>query len=130
MQSISIRSQNKNKKSRSNGSGFLRFTLPMHWVLALIFLVIVTVVATAITTIFYASSGLTNTNYAKWDLVRGLGFSFLFGVFAAFYHWFGKMFRLTYNKWLGGAHFWLFFIGVNVALFPANYMNITIAPGR
>lgn len=124
--SISLAASGKNKKAASIWSGFLRFTLPMHWGLALVFLVIVTVVATVIA----ANSGLQNPGYVKWDLVRGLGFSFLFGVFAAFYHLFGKVFGVTYNKWLGGAHFCLFFIGINVALFPANYMNITIAPGR
>ena len=101
----------------------------MYWVLALFVLLIITVVATVVLFKSAATTGLPNTNYIKVELIRGLVFSAVFGVFAAFYYWFGKIFGMMYNKWLAGAHFWLFFIGINVALFPANYMNITFKLG-
>jgi len=127
---ISLTSKNKNKKSRSERSGFFRFTIPIQWVLALIFLVMVTVVAVVILIISAMNVGQPSANYIKVELIRGLIFSSTFGLFAAFYNWFSKMFGMMYNKWLAGAHFWFFLIGVNVALFPANYMNITFKLGR
>lgn len=131
MQSISIKIKN-NKKSRSNRDGFLRFTIPKHWVLAACLLIFLTVVATAILFNRQASIGLPNTNYIIADLIRGLVFSAVFGFFGGFYYWFGKMFRIAYNKWLAGAHFWLLFTGVNIGRFPAHYINmqINIEPGQ
>jgi len=125
MQSISIKTKNNNK-SRSNRGGFFCFTIPKQWVLASCILIFLTVLATAILFNRQASIGLPNTNYIVADLIRGLVFSSVFGFFGGFYYWFGKMFRVMYNKWLAGAHFWLLFIGVNIGRFPAHYINMQI----
>ena len=36
----------------------------------------------------------------------------VFGMFAGFYYWIGKISGLQYPKTLGQIHFWLFFVGV------------------
>ena len=42
----------------------------------------------------------------------------VFGVFAATYYWFPKMTGRRLNERLGKVHFWLHFIGFNLAFFP------------
>ena len=54
----------------------------------------------------------------------------VFGIFAGFYYWFGKMFGVMYNKFLAAAHFWLFFIGVNVVFFPQHFLGLNGMPRR
>ena len=44
----------------------------------------------------------------------------VFGVFAATYYWFPKMFGRKLNEPLGKVHFWLHFIGFNLAFFPST----------
>ena len=42
----------------------------------------------------------------------------VFGVFAATYYWFPKMTGRRLNERLGKVHFWMMFIGFNLAFFP------------
>jgi cytochrome c oxidase subunit 1 len=54
----------------------------------------------------------------------------VFGLFAGWYYWFGKMFGRDYNEALGKLHFWLFFIGVNVLFFPMHFLGQDGMPRR
>jgi len=54
----------------------------------------------------------------------------VFGIFCGFTYWFGKMFGVQYNKWLAGAHFWAFFIGVNIIFFPQHFLGMQGMPRR
>ncbi len=54
----------------------------------------------------------------------------VFGVFAASYYWFPKMFGRRLNEGLGKAHFWLMFIGFNLAFFPMHILGIQGMPRR
>ena len=44
----------------------------------------------------------------------------VFGVFAATYYWFPKMTGRKLNEPLGKVHFWMHFIGFNLAFFPMH----------
>jgi cytochrome c oxidase subunit 1 len=48
----------------------------------------------------------------------------VFSLFAGWYYWFGKMWGRQYVEWMGKAHFWLFFIGVNVLFFPMHVLGM------
>ena len=54
----------------------------------------------------------------------------LFGAFAGFYYWFGKMSGRQYPEHLGKIHFWLTFIGVNITFFPQHFLGMAGMPRR
>jgi cytochrome c oxidase subunit 1 len=54
----------------------------------------------------------------------------VFGVFAASYYWFPKMFGRRLNEGLGKVHFWLHFIGFNLAFFPMHILGLDGMPRR
>jgi len=54
----------------------------------------------------------------------------VFGIFAGFYYWVGKMTGLTYTEALGKIHFFVFFIGVNLTFFPMHFLGCMGMPRR
>src|ERR687895_1309668 len=54
----------------------------------------------------------------------------VFGVFAATYYWFPKMSGRRLNEPLGKLHFWLHFIGFNLAFFPMHPLGVSGMPRR
>jgi cytochrome c oxidase subunit 1 len=54
----------------------------------------------------------------------------VFGVFAAAYYWFPKMTGRKLNEPLGKIHFWLHFIGFNLAFFPMHTLGLSGMPRR
>ena len=54
----------------------------------------------------------------------------MFGVFAALYYWWPKMFGRMLNEKLGKWHFWLVFIGFNLTFFPQHMMGLLGMPRR
>ena len=57
-------------------------------------------------------------------------FRTVFGIFAGFYFWFGKITGLRYPEVLGQIHFWLFFAGVNITFFPMHFLGLAGMPRR
>jgi len=54
----------------------------------------------------------------------------VFGVFAATYYWFPKMTGRRLNEGLGKVHFWMHFVGFNLAFFPMHQLGISGMPRR
>jgi len=54
----------------------------------------------------------------------------VFGVFAAMYYWFPKMTGRKLNEPLGKIHFWMHFIGFNLAFFPMHQLGLDGMPRR
>ena len=54
----------------------------------------------------------------------------VFGMFAAFYYWIGKMTGFQYPENLGIVHFWTTFIGVNITFFPQHFLGLAGMPRR
>jgi cytochrome c oxidase subunit 1 len=54
----------------------------------------------------------------------------LFGIMGAFYYWWPKMFGRKLSEALGKLHFWLMFIGFNLAFFPMHILGLQGMPRR
>ena len=52
------------------------------------------------------------------------------GLFAGIYYWFPKMTGRLMNETLGKVHFWLMFIGMNLAFFPMHFIGLLGMPRR
>ena len=65
---------------------------------------------------------------AHFHLVMGV--ASIFGMFAATYFWFPKMFGRHMNERLGKLHFWITFVGVYCIFVPMHTMGIVGMPRR
>ena len=59
-----------------------------------------------------------------------MGSASMFGMLAAVYHWYPKMYGRMLDTQLGYIHFWLTFIGAYLVFFPMHFMGIDGVPRR
>src|SRR3989441_6582714 len=108
----------------------IRFTTPMLFAIGFVSLF----VAGGITGLVLGQTSLDFFffhNYfvtAHFHLVMGV--ASIFGMFAATYFWFPKMFGRMMNESLGKFHFWITFIGVYTIFVPMHIMGIVGMPRR
>src|SRR3989442_1804095 len=60
---------------------------------------------------------------AHFHLIMGV--ASIFGIFAATYYWFPKMFGRMMNETLAKLHFWLTFVGAYAIFMPMHYYGIS-----
>src|SRR5881409_942868 len=110
--------------------GSIEFKTPMLWAIGFIFLFTVG----GVTGVVLASAGvdyaLHNTYYVVAHFHYVLSLGALFGMFAGFYYWYGKMVGRQYPQWAGQLHFWTTFIGVNLTFFPMHFSGLAGMPRR
>src|SRR5438552_1134286 len=54
----------------------------------------------------------------------------VFGLFAGMYYWWPKMTGRLLSEGLGKLHFWLMFVGMNLAFFPMHFIGLLGMPRR
>ena len=65
---------------------------------------------------------------AHFHLIMGV--AAIFGIFAATYYWFPKMFGRMMNTTLGQIHFWFTFVGAYAIFMPMHYEGLAGRPRR
>ena len=111
--------------------GSIRFDTPMLWAIGFIFLFTVG----GVTGVVLANAGIDY--WRSRHLLRGRplplraeSLGAVFAIFAGFYYWIGKMCGRQYPETLGQIHFWMTFVGVNIAFFPQHFLGAAGMPRR
>jgi heme/copper-type cytochrome/quinol oxidase subunit 1 len=110
--------------------GSIEFKTPMLFAIGFLFLF----TTGGLTGIVLSNSGVNNVVHDTYYVVAHfhyvLSMGAVFGMFTAFYFWVSKITGCQYPEHHGQAHFWLFFIGVNVTFFPMHFLGLAGMPRR
>ncbi|MCH8139258.1 MAG: cytochrome c oxidase subunit I [Proteobacteria bacterium] len=110
--------------------GSIELRTPMLYAIGFIFLFTVG----GVTGVVLSNAGLDvamhDTYYVVGHFHYVMSIGALFGVFAGFYYWIGKMSGRQYPETLGKIQFWTMFIGVNVTLIPMHFLGLAGMPRR
>jgi heme/copper-type cytochrome/quinol oxidase subunit 1 len=110
--------------------GNIQFTTPMLNALAFVSMFVIG----GLSGIFMASTSIDVHIHATYFIVAHIHYVLfggsIFGIMAAIYFWYPKMFGRMMNEPLGKVHFWLTFISFNCTFFAMHILGLRGMPRR
>jgi cytochrome c oxidase subunit I len=110
--------------------GNLIFDTAMLWALGFIAVFTVGGLSGIFLAAFPVDWQVTDTYYVVAHMHYVMFGGSVFGIFAALYYWWPKIFGRMLGERLGKAHFWLVFIGFNLTFFPQHLLGLLGMPRR
>jgi cytochrome c oxidase subunit 1 len=110
--------------------GSIRFTTPMLFAIGFIAMFIIGGLSGVTHSIVPHDAQQQDTYYVVAHFHYVLFGGAIFGLFSGFYYWWPKAFGRMLGERLGKLHFWLMFIGFNLAFAPFHILGLQGMPRR